>query len=1115
MLFLAVVAGITAIADDAACNRLQQISYHTSTNPWRSARPVVVSNRLTLAPNTPEGIYYEAVPPSLATNTLYTLTLAYTCTTTSTPGRILIDLYRRDTWDIPEHDWIICPEQKRAGRSTNIFIFNSLTVPTGTVLRVLAPGYQSLAFYDFTFKPYHGEEQHVTSQCFNSQSRWDTFNTCTISNGYLCILPSEKTHFLARDLLRINPSNYYRIAITARTASEANADNRIHADLFAGSLFDHPETELIIAGIDLSRKWKTYSRSFNARNVPRTVSLRVFGSVYSPVEISRITFEPVSPLYYYLDRLHLLPSGSSLVSFLICVIIPAAVSGLFLLCLFQVVSCSRRTVIMAAGVLTVVFFLCAMGTDGFPVSGHLVLQAIEGLIFLGLTGWWLAVLILPANWRQYAILLALPAGFAVSTGGMCILCRFMHIPFPPAVLILIGLCILFDVILFFTSARKQLGITSESLLPLSTAALALLCLLGPMRVRPAAGLYSDCIDGLINCAGAEYVKHIPGTYAFDANSVWDWYKSCSFEPDFIRLEKVTDTVFLSRNCIQLIHGSRYRITLTARSLRRHWRNQLGVDLFVEGVSFPTNSQKILTGMALMSEWSDYSWEFDVTSPPPLVSLRVYGNMFSHIDIKRVTLEALDPPFNSVTRVLSHWAPRTEYPQTPQSVWYSGSTSYASLLLDMLNRTGTAYSLAVYSWILRSEAHGVFRLWHALVFGCIPVLVYLISRTLLLNRVPAAWTAAACCGVSPVLAYAMQNNSLAQSEGILLLLLAFACGFWALRILHRNTVQAFLCAAGCLVFLGILYLTYYKTLLYAAAFGSASAGVLLLHWLYAKNKWIAIGTALAVTACAVAGVYLFMTGKYHYIIKLYLGYSGDLKTMLSPLFLTGVGDYLSAVSSHTAGGRLPVMAPLFSSLLGIAVFGIAAAGLVCETRRHGWMIPAFTAILIIMYVLARFYLSNEYLIKKHLALCIPFFTLFIGSGTYILMKKKRPVRRVVVITVLSLLLASGIRAVWATGCYWAVKDWYFNQGRTISGILAPLMKERDIVYINTYNHDEQYLYMYRLWPNVEVGSIYPGRSTYAVVGEKAIIRHRSLWFADPEQYTLLYERNGLKILQRKK
>lgn len=1114
ILLLTLTAGITGIADDSSLCDPLRVSFHTSTNSWRSIQVSAVSNHLTLASNNPDGIYYEAYPPALAVNTLYTLSLDYTFTTTNAPGRILIDLYCRDTWDIPEHDWIILPEKMQNGRITTIFLFNSLAFPTGTVLRVLAPGYQSLVFHDFTFEPYDGIQNLFTSQYFNGQSRWDTFSTCTISNGSICILPSEQTHFLTRDYLRINPSNYYRITITARSASGSTADDRLHADLYFADVYDRPESELIIDGSDLSRSWKTYSHTFNARKAPRTVSLRVFGSVYSPVEISRITLEPVSALQYHLERLHLVPSGSSLVSFLIYVSLPAAVCGLFLLCLFQAISCSKRAVIMSAGMLALICFLAAMGADGFPVSGHIILQAIEGVMLLVLTGWWLAMLLLPAKWRHFAVLLALPIGFAVTTGSMCILCRYMCIPFPPAVLILVLLCISIDLIIFFTRARRHPGITAESLLPFSAAALAVLCLLGPMHVRPAAGLYSNCIDGLINCAGAEYVKHVPDKYSFNVSSVWDWYKSCTFEDDYIRLNKITDTIFLSRNCLQLKHGARYRITLTARSLRRHWRNQLAVDLFADGVSFPTNSQKIITGMAFKTEWSDFSWEFDVESPPLLVSLRIYGNVFSHIDIKQVTLEALDPPFDSVTRVLSQWTPPAEYPHASQSVWYSGSTSYASLLLNMLKRTGTAYSLAVYSWLLRSEAHTVFRLWHALLFGCIPVLVYLIARTLLQCRFAAAWTAAACCAVSPILAYAVQNNSLAQTEGILLLLLAFACSFWALRILHRNKIQALLCTAGCLVFLGVLYLTYYKTLMYAAAFGAATAGVLLLHWLYARNKWIAIGTAFAILACIGTGLYIFMTGKYHYIVRLTLGYSGDLRTMLSPLFVTGVGDYLTAVSSHTAGGRLPVMAPVFSFCLGIAVFGIAAAGLAFETKRHGWIIPAFAAILIAMYVLARFYLSNEYLIKKHLAICIPFFTLLTGSGTYVLVKKKKPVRSIIIIGILSLVLASGIRAVWSTGSYWAIEDWYFNQGRTIAGILIPSMNEGEIVYINTYEHDEQYLYMYRSWPNVEVGSIYPGRSTYAVVGEKAVIRHRSLWFADPEQYTVLYERNGIQVLKRK-
>jgi hypothetical protein len=138
----------------------------------------------------------------------------------------------------------------------------------------------------------------------------------------------------------------------------------------------------------------------------------------------------------------------------------------------------------------------------------------------------------------------------------------------------------------------------------------------------------------------------------------------------------------------------------------------------------------------------------------------------------------------------------------------------------------------------------------------------------------------------------------------------------------------------------------------------------------------------------------------------------------------------------------------------------------------------------------------------------------GSGAYVLLNKKKKLLQLCIIGILSLVLATGMRAVWVTGRYWALEDWYFKQGRTIAGILIPLLKEKETVYINTHEHDEQYLYMYRFWQNIEVGSIYPDRSVYAVVDKKAVERYRYTWFADPGQYTIIFERNGIKILKRK-
>jgi hypothetical protein len=1083
----------------------EPVLYHTNAVLWISQQAEVVSNTLILQADTSNNIIAYARAPDMPSNTLYSLSLIHSWSPIGTPDTVLVDLFEPEAWDNPEHDWVLRP----GGTHSNVFIFNTLTIPTSTLLRVIAPGYSSIRFHAFTFAPYEGGFAPATAQYFNAEATWDFMQNCRFTPEYIALMPTNAGMFLIRDHLRIDPSNNYVLSVSARTTGRPTERESLYFDLFQGNLYDSPDSEVQIIGSELSSKWQTFSKMFCASNIPRSVSLRLFGEARSEIQFKDISLVPVS------DTSHLptIPRPDFFGRFSFSKAFAVGMPALIITLVLFLVSAgpSRFRTSFLYGILIIIIIAAVIAGSGAwnrLLSFEILFQLGTILSLLLLCGWWLARLVLPDQYKHVTCLCALPLGFAFLTAGITFACNVLATPYPYAIGLVMGISLCADIIVFTTVAKRRFGWSAESILPMSAAALSFLCLLGPMKSRPPEGLYSDCIDGLINCTGAEYVKQITDRYRFDTGTHWSERENCTLNTDRISLYPGSNTVYLTRHCITLLPWTRYRLSLTVRSDVAYPGNELTADIYHEKHTYQPDSKLVITNTPLKLSWQTYHHDFKTGHDPPLVSLRLLGNLFTTVDVQRVTLEALDrPEYHTRQPVHSYHDPHHAH----DSEWFSGSLNYGAHHLKILKRPGTACSLAMVSSLLHIEAHAVYRVWQTVLFMCIPLLVYCIVRMLFNGSCAAGWAAAAITAASPLLAYAVQNNSLAQVQGMLLLLALCMTGVWFIAALRRPRLYTFIAAATCLLLVYAMYLTYMRMLLYVAALLSAGCLFTGLQALYTRFKRLTIIFIGAGSILSIIAVIVFSSHPALRAIMIDLRYPGDLHIMLSPWLLGTSFDYLFAAIP----GRDPVVPTVAAAVLASGLFLIALTGLVHTTRRNGWYLLGWVISLVVLYFIAWHYIHNPYLVKKHLSICIPFLGILAGLGFAVIARLRKHGLKLLAIILLALSLATGFYSIWVTGTYWAYKNWYFDDTRAIMNFLGPRLQQHDTIFVDTTRPDEQYLYMMRKWQCLELNSWKAHNTRFAIVDDFAIRRYHRLWISRPSLYTVIYEHNDVKILERKK
>ena len=248
LLFAAACLCSSTVTADA----VQQEPGYISADKWISPSVSCNSDILYMTADSNSMLSAYAYPPRLDSNTVYTLTLIHSGHAGKAGEYVLIDIFSENSWDTPEHDWHLRPSGGPQAWNTNVFLFNSLSFPTSSLLRVIAPGYSILRFKKFAFAPYDGTALPHQAVRLSRQSDWDSATRCRLSPESIQLEPTKNIVFLSRHHLRINPSNYYRLSVTARSSVPLTIRDSVFLDLFLGSIYDNPESEILLTRKNVS-----------------------------------------------------------------------------------------------------------------------------------------------------------------------------------------------------------------------------------------------------------------------------------------------------------------------------------------------------------------------------------------------------------------------------------------------------------------------------------------------------------------------------------------------------------------------------------------------------------------------------------------------------------------------------------------------------------------------------------------------------------------------------------------------------------------------------------------------------------------------------------------------
>ncbi len=466
---------------------------------------------------------------------------------------------------------------------------------------------------------------------------------------------------------------------------------------------------------------------------------------------------------------------------------------------------------------------------------------------------------------------------------------------------------------------------------------------------------------------------------------------------------------------------------------------------------------------------------------------------------------------------------SEYVQNPveaKQTWNLASYNYGKAFSkegykDI--RESSAFSLMTFSKLLGEETYESFRIWVIFTYIMLPIMIYLIIRKLLKLNVGVAFLSSLFVGISPILAFSAQNNSLSQVQGQVGLLLIFFLiiplfknKFWK----EKNFWFLIIGLGLCFLFVLTSYFKVLKLYIFVFSIGTIAG---LLSYRFKSIKWLSL-----ISVCLILAFYgafrmnLLKTealpSKIQEIIAPTIKITGDIRTRLNPIYVCGMFDIVKPTGSRT-NLKFPVVPKNFIYILDVICVGFIFIGFLSLNRKVKFIIVSFGIGLLLVDIILRFHYQWAYALKKHLGVSVPFVGLLWGCGVvFLISKSKNKFWRLTIIIISTLILLISGYAVVQTGNYWLQKNWYFNKEtlQLIENTNHHVDKNTKI-FVKPDNRIEKYLYLLRKWRNLSSSD---SNCDFAIVGSKAIGENPTAWFADPNQHILLFETEKGNLVKKK-
>ena len=438
-----------------AQNASAAINLINSDNWLTGCAPSSVTNIIEFSASTPYGIQAQTVPIKLSTNSFYELTIVYCTPTAPAATFFFIDLYKFGKWDAVEHDFIIPINSLHGIWKTNKFIFNTRNIPDTAYVRLYGKNINKMKVRFFSFKKTELQKNPIPKHVCDVSNYWDFKNSLTICTNSLRLNATESSiQYMSKGLLTMVAGQFYRLSITARSIGKPNFLNKLTIQLYRHGLYNR---KFLLHGSEFGNKYKTYSFIIPSNNIPNYVTLRIFGKLFSDIDISEIVIEPIPKWRYILSKWKILNDNENYRQ-LIFIIFP--VTLLLAIFIYYLFSLSHIKLLKFYIIIPIAFLVLSIGLGAYGnwISLVIVKQLIIALAITFISGWWLGYLILPTKWKQFACLAACPLGFIISKTTLLLLSLLYGVPFNITVIILFCVAI---ITLLYSQRKKQFTILAQ------------------------------------------------------------------------------------------------------------------------------------------------------------------------------------------------------------------------------------------------------------------------------------------------------------------------------------------------------------------------------------------------------------------------------------------------------------------------------------------------------------------------------------------------------------------------------------------------------------------------------------------------------------------------------
>ncbi|MCX7002836.1 MAG: hypothetical protein NTV22_06130, partial [bacterium] len=412
----------------------------------------------------------------------------------------------------------------------------------------------------------------------------------------------------------------------------------------------------------------------------------------------------------------------------------------------------------------------------------------------------------------------------------------------------------------------------------------------------------------------------------------------------------------------------------------------------------------------------------------------------------------------------------------------------------------------------------YRVWHALLHACVPLLLFCCLRVMA-APVVAAWLGGMLAALIPIATTPVYGNSLSQSAGLVLLcllLLAVVQARALPRLQRADYARLLLLAALGLLALFSLYRELLIYVLGASALLLVARG---LRWCCTSRRrlgWAMLGLAggctliYAVIACIGPGTLLQYAAAY---VTQYFPYlnQGDISTRLSPLTAFGGSDFLWAAYRNAAAGRFPMWSPYLSLGIAGATACIALTGLVCLRGGMADLLWSLVALCSGLYVALALVVPWPYALKKHLSVCALVVALCFGLGCARLLRLHARLARWLVLVVVAAILCVNGASSWSMFAALADYPHYFDaESAQILAATRTAVATNNVIFIDTDERIEKFLYTLR---QHRVINTTPLDATFAIVRRDFMPNHRATWLASARTATVVAQTQRYLLLRR--